>query len=92
MKIQDSQVPDCSFVYFVCSLTAQKHYISHIEPVSLPNHTFFGAAVQCTFFRQKLKTAFLESKEGREWPSKRVHDKSPQKNVSDSADIESVIS
>ena len=37
----------------------------------------------CTFFRQKLTTALLESAEGREWPQKIFHDQSPRKNVAD---------
>ena len=39
--------------------------------------------VLCTFFRQKLTTALLESAEGREWPQKIFHDQSPRKNVAD---------
>ena len=39
--------------------------------------------VLCTFFRQKLTTALLESEEGREWPQKIFHDQSPWKNVGD---------
>ena len=39
--------------------------------------------VLCTFFRQKLTTALLESAEGREWPYKIFHDQSPRKNVAD---------
>ena len=37
-----------------------------------------GQPVLCTFFRQKLTTAFLESAEG-----KIFHDQSPRKNVAD---------
>ena len=57
--------------------------------VSLPNHTFFWKGLilkatyqyLCTFFRQKLITAPLESAERREQPQKIFHDQSPQKNV-----------
>ena len=42
-----------------------------------------GLPVLCTFFRQKLTTALLESAEGREWPQKIFHDQSPRKNVAD---------
>ena len=42
-----------------------------------------GLPVLCTFFRQKLTTALLESVEGREWLQKILHDQSPQKNVAD---------
>ena len=35
----------------------------------------------CTFFCQKLTTAFPESVEGWEWPYKIIHNQSPQKNV-----------
>ena len=40
-----------------------------------------GNPVLCTFLRQKLTTALLESAEGREWPKKIVHDQSPRKKV-----------
>ena len=32
----------------------------------------------CTFFREKLTTALLESAEGREWPKKIVHGPNPR--------------
>ena len=40
-----------------------------------------GNPVLCTFLRQKLTTALLESAEGRERPKKIVHDQSPRKKV-----------
>ena len=42
-----------------------------------------GSPELCTFFRQKLTTALLESVEGREWSLKIFHDQSPRKNVAD---------
>ena len=42
-----------------------------------------GYLVLCTFFRQKLKTALLDSAGGREWPQKIFHDQSPRRNVAD---------
>ena len=37
------------------------HLLGRLSPLS-------GSPVLCTFFRQKLTTALLESAEGREWP------------------------
>ena len=42
-----------------------------------------GYSVLCTFFRQKVTTALLETAEGREWPQKIFHDQSLRKNVAD---------
>ena len=52
------------------------HLLGRLSPLS-------GLPVLCTFFRQKLTTALLESAEGREWPQKIFHDQSPRKNVAD---------
>ena len=62
-------------LYFVCVEVLQPSQPNGVmsSSVSLPNHTLLGRLspisgepVLCTFFRQKLTTALLESAEGRE--------------------------
>ena len=70
---------------FVCVEVLQSSQPNGVmsNAVSLPNHTFTGQAVLCTFFRQKLTITLLESAKRENDRRKSFMIKSSRKNVAD---------